>query len=160
MSGPVNRFRRPRLTFPKWTHFEDTGKFNRRILSMTAAFDDPELWLGLAADPNTAPEVLTELVTKRSSKAVEYRVLELVASNPASNRRVLYWVLTELRARLGRPGERPNAAALALMMRPECDPMDALALGALPGASARFHNQLRKRREQRWRQDAGWPSGP
>lgn len=113
-------------------------------LRRLAAGPYPFVWQALAKNPYTPPDALVALASARSDAWNDHRLLSLLALHPSADPAVPAAVLEAVTGLLAK-GARPYAAALALAARPEVEPARAMALGALPGASARLRRGLRGR---------------
>ncbi|MFD7731623.1 hypothetical protein ACFV6F_14705 [Kitasatospora phosalacinea] len=125
------------------------GSSDPVVLHELAGCPYPFVQHAVAANPCTPPAALTEL-SVFCGRAPDGRnpwndnyLLLLLARHPAADRAVLSAAVDAAAARLT-AGTRPYAAVLALAERPELPPEELLALGRLPGASARLRRGLQR----------------
>jgi hypothetical protein len=98
----------------------------------------------VATCPRADPATLAAVVTEDLNRWTRNSVLAAIARHPNADRSVLLTILSRIRALLGRPDERPFAAALALARRPDLDPAEILDLTNQPYASRRMARGIRR----------------
>jgi hypothetical protein len=104
----------------------------------------PFVWQALAERTDVTPAVLAMLVHRSDSVWNDNALLARIATSPQGDRQVLLAVLSRVLHLLA-DGERPYAAGLALVGRPELTGEEAARLLGAPGGSRRFRTGLRAR---------------
>ncbi|MGA5820969.1 hypothetical protein ACPC54_24255 [Kitasatospora sp. NPDC094028] len=99
------------------------------------------VWQAIARNAATPTAVLAALAGRRNSDYNDNRLLCLIAAHPAATGDALDAVVDSV-ATLLAEGERPYAATLVLAARPDAAAERILALGRLPGASARLRRGI------------------
>ncbi|MFE1320263.1 hypothetical protein [Kitasatospora phosalacinea] len=118
------------------------------VLRELAGSEYPFVRQAVAANPHTRADALSALAARCRDVPAEHgpwndnALLLLLAGHAAADRPALLVVLDA--AALLPADARPYAAVLALAERPELRPEELLALGRLPGASARLRRGLRR----------------
>ncbi|MFC8722309.1 hypothetical protein [Kitasatospora sp. NPDC057198] len=123
--------------------------FDPAVLRELAGSAYPFVQRAVAANPHAPAAALLELTALCGRTPVdpltwnENHLLLLVARHPAADRAVLSAAVAAAAVRLT-AGARPYQAVLALAEHPGTRPEELLALGRLPGASARLRRGLRR----------------
>ena len=98
----------------------------------------------VAACPRSDAATLAAVVTEDLDRWTRNSVLAAIAGHPNADRSVLLTILDRTRVLLGRPDERPFAAAIALARRPELNPAEILGLVDQPYSSRRMARGVRR----------------
>jgi hypothetical protein len=140
----------PRLRTPAdhrdLVHDPRTGP---EVLRVLAGSPYPFVRSAVAACPRADAAALAAVPTDDLDRWTRNEVLLAIARHPNADRAVLLSVLDRTSALLGRPGERPFAAAMALARRTELGAEEVLALTRRPGASSRMTRGVRRMLSER-----------